>query len=146
MKNKNELVIIFHDAINYDNNYLINTFSEIENVRINCIGENDDKFKMLQFRNLEKKYSIKVIYSLSFLSVKLDKLGKDLENDKKIQLKSHFKSQFEFIKNKLSNFPYNYVRKDTLHVKNIPGKSEFYNILTMEKITNKEYIEVKIFS
>ena len=46
IKNKNELVIIFHNAKNYDNNYLINTFSEIENVRINCIGENDDKFKM----------------------------------------------------------------------------------------------------
>ena len=75
----------------------------------------------------------------------MDKLGKDLENDKKIQLKFHFKSQFEFIKNKLQNFPYNYVRKDTLHEKNIPGKSGFYDILTMEKITNKEYIEVKNF-
>ena len=84
IKNKNELVVIFHNAKNYDNSYLINTFSEIENVRINCIGENDDKFKMLQFRIPEKKYSIKVIDSLSFLSVKLDKLGKDLENDKKI--------------------------------------------------------------
>ena len=38
---------------------------------------------MLQFRIPEKKYSIKVIDSFSFLSCKLDVLGKDLENDKK---------------------------------------------------------------
>ena len=145
IKNKNELVILFHSSKGYDNNYLINTFIEIENIRINCIGENNDKFKMLQFTIPEKKYSIKVIDSLSFLSSKLDELGKNLENDKKIQLKSHFKSEFKFIKNKLPNFSYNYVRKDTLHEENIPDKSEFYNILTMKKITNKEYNDVKNF-
>ena len=145
IKNKNELVIIFHNAKNYDNDYRINTFSEIESVRINCIGESNDKFKMLHFRIPEKKYSIKVIDSLSFLSIKLDELGKDLENDKKIQLKSHFKSEVKFIKNILPNFPYNYVRKDTLYEKNIPDQLEFYNILTMKKITNKEYNEVKKF-
>ena len=46
---------------------------------------------MLHFRIPEKKYSIKVIDSLSFLSAKIDDLGKNLENDKKIQLKYHFK-------------------------------------------------------
>ena len=61
---------------------------------------------MLQFRIPEKKYSIKVIDSLSFLSSKLDELGKDLENDKKIQLKSHFKSEFKLINNKLPNFQF----------------------------------------
>ena len=145
IKNKNELTISFHNSKGYDSNYLINTFCEIENVRINCIGENNDKFKMLQFRIPEKKYSIKVLDTLSFLSAELDELGKDLKNNKKIQLKSHFKSKFKSINNKLLNFRYNYVRKDTLHEKNIPGKSEFYDILTMEKITNKECIKVKKF-
>ena len=97
---------------------------------------------MLHFRIPDKKYSIKVIDSLSFLSGKLDELGKDLENDKKIQLKSHFKSKFKSINNKLPNFPYNYVKRDNLDEENIP---QFYNILTMKKITNKEYIEVKNF-
>ena len=145
IKNKNELVILFHNSKGYENNYLINTFIEIENIRINCIGENNDKFKMLQFRIPEKKYLIKVIDSLSFLSGKLEELGKDLENDKKILLKSHFKSEFKLIINKLPNFPYNYVRKDNLHEENIPDKSEFYNILTMKKMTNKEYNDVKHF-
>ena len=114
IKNKNEFVIIFHNSKGYDNNYLINTFSEIKNIRINCIGENNDKFKMLHFRIPEKKYSIKVIDNLSFLSGKLDALGKDLETDKTIQLKSHFKSKFVLINNKLLNFPYDYVKKDNL--------------------------------
>ena len=98
---------------------------------------------MLHFRIPEKKYSIKVIDSLSFLSGKLDELGDDLENDKEIQLKSLFKSKFKSINNKLPNFPYIYVKRDNLHEENIPDKSQFYNILTMKKITNKEYNEVK---
>ena len=59
---------------------------------------------MLHFRIPDKKYLIKVIDSLSFLSGKLDALGKDLENDKKIQLKSHFKNKFLLINNKLPIF------------------------------------------
>ena len=54
-------------------------------------------------------------------------------------MKKHFKRKFKFIKGKLLNFPYNYVKKDTLNETNLPDKSEFYNILTMKKITNKEY-------
>ena len=84
IKNKKEFVIVFHNSKSYDNNYLINTFCEIENIRINCIGENNDIIKMLHFRIPKKKYSIKVIDSLSFLSGKLNELGDDLENDKKI--------------------------------------------------------------
>ena len=45
---------------------------------------------MLQFRIPGKKYSIKVIDSLSFLSIKLDELGKDVENDKKNSIKISF--------------------------------------------------------
>ena len=143
IKNKNELVILFHNSKGYDNNYLINTFSEIENVRINCIGENNDRFKMIQFRIPDKKYSIKVIDSLSFLSSKLDDLGKDLEDDKKIQLKSHFKSKFRLVNKKSSNFPS--VKKDNLDQVNLPDKSQFYNILTMEKINTIQYNKVKQF-
>ena len=45
---------------------------------------------MLHFRIPEKKYSIKVIDSLSFLSGKFDELGKDLENDKRNSIKISF--------------------------------------------------------
>ena len=100
---------------------------------------------MLQFRIPEKKYLIKVIDSLSYLSGKLDDLGKDLENDKKIQLKYHFKSKFKSINNKLPNFPYNYVKRDNFHEENIPDKSEFYNIITMKKLQIKNIMMLNNF-
>ena len=34
----------------------------------------------------------------------------------------HFKDKFKYIKGKLLNFPYNYVRKDTLDEKNLLDK------------------------
>ena len=57
----------------------------------------------------------------------------------------HFKDKFKYIEGKLLNFPYNYVRKDTLDEKNLPNKSEFYNILTMKDIKDIEYKNIKEF-
>ena len=145
IKNKKQLVILFHNSKGYDNQYILDIFSKIKNIRINCIGENDHKFKMLEFHIPDKKYSIRIIDSLSFLSGKLENLGIELDDDQKIELKKHSKKYFKYIKGKLLNFPYNYVRKDTLLEKNLPDKTEFYNILTMKKITNKEYDLVQEF-
>ena len=124
---------------------MLDIFSKIKNVRIECIGENNYKFKMLEFYIPEKNYSIRIIDSLSFLQDKLEKVGEDLEDYKKIESMKHFKDKFETIKNKIKNFPYNYVRKDTLDEKNLPDKSEFYNILTMKHISDEEYKNVKEF-
>ena len=142
IKNKKQLVILFHNSKGYDNQYMLDIFSKIKNVRIECIGENDHKFKMLEFHISEKNYSIRIIDSLSFLQGKLEKVGEDLEDYKNIELMKHFKDKFESIKNKIKNFPYDYVRKDTLDEKNLLDKKEFYNILT---ITDEEYKNVKEF-
>ena len=104
---------------------MLDIFSKIKNARIECIGENDHKFKMLEFHIPEKNYSIRIIDSLSFLQGKLENLGVELEDYKKIELMKQFKDKFRYIKGKLLNFPYNYVRKDTLDEKNLPNKSEF---------------------
>ena len=69
---------------------MLDIFSKIKNIRINCIGENDHKFKMLEFHIPDKKYSIRIIDSLSFLSGKLEKLGIELDDDQKIELKKTF--------------------------------------------------------
>ena len=145
IKNKKQLVILFHNSKGYDNQYMLNIFSKIKNIRIECIGENDHQFKMLEFHIPEKNYSIRIIDSLSFLQGKLEDLGIELEDDKKIKLMKHFKNKFKYIKRKLLNFPYNYVRKDTLDEKNLPDKKEFYNILTMKHISDEEYKNVKEF-
>ena len=112
---------------------MLDIFSKIKNVRIECIGKNDHKFKMLEFHIPEKNYSVRIINSLSFLQGKLGDLGIELEDDKKIELMKHFKNKFKYIKGKLLNFPYNHVRIDNLDKKNLPDKKEFYNILTMMK-------------
>ena len=81
IKDCKELVVLFHNAKGYDNSYMLDTFSKIENIQIRCLGENQERFKMLSFKIPDKEYSIKIIDSLSFLQSKLDSLSDDLEDD-----------------------------------------------------------------
>ena len=122
IKNKKELIVLFHNSKGYDNSYMIDIFSKIENIRINCLAENNQKFQMLNFKIPEKKYNIKIIDSLSFLQGNLDSLSKDLYDDLKIITKEHFKNNFEMINKKLENFPYNYINPDNLNEKDLPEK------------------------
>ena len=64
IKNTKELIVLFHNSKGYDNAYMIDLFSKIENVRINCLAVNKERFKMLYFKILKKKYNIKIIDSL----------------------------------------------------------------------------------
>ena len=145
IKNSKELIVLFHNSKGYDNAYMIDIFSKIENVRINCLAENQEKFKMLNFRIPEKKYNIKIIDSLSFLQGNLDSLSKDLDDDLKIITKEHFKNNFEMINKKLENFPYSYINANNLDEKDLPEKKYFYNQLTMKHIKDEDYINVKLF-
>ena len=104
IKNTKELIVLFHNSKGYDNAYMIDIFSKIENIRINCLAENNQKFKMLNFKIPGKKYSIKIIDSLAFLQSDLNSLSKDLDNDLKIITKEHFKNNFEMINKKLEIF------------------------------------------
>ena len=145
IKNIKELVILFHNSKGYDNSYLIKIFSKIPDIRITCLSENNEKFKMLSFHIKGKKCKIKIIDSLAFLQSKLEDLSTDLDNKLKIITKKHFKDKFHLINKKLENFPYMYVNPDNLHETNLSEKSHFNNILTMNDITDKEYNEVKLF-
>ena len=124
---------------------MIDIFSKIENIRINCLAENNQKFKMLNFKIPEKKYNIKIIDSLSFLQGNLDSLSKELDNDLKIVTKEHFKNNFEMMNKKLENFPYSYINPNNLYEIDLPKMEHFYNQLTMKAIRNKEYENVKLF-
>ena len=77
LKNTKELVVLFHNSKEYDNTYMIDIFSKIENVRINYLAQNKEHFKMLNFRIPNK--NIKTIDSLSFLQSKIETLSKDLD-------------------------------------------------------------------
>ena len=144
-KNVKELIVLFHNSKNYDNSYIINIFSKIENVRINCLAKTQDKFKMLNFRILNKQYNIKIIDSLLFLQSKLEDLSKDLDDDLKIVTKNHFPDKFELVNEKLENFPYMYVNPNNINEKILPEKKYFDNILTLKNISDGEYDNVKLF-
>ena len=40
---------------------MIDIFSKIENIQINCLAQNQEKFKILSFKIPNKKYKIKII-------------------------------------------------------------------------------------
>ena len=145
IKNRKELIVLFHNSKGYDNAYMIDIFSKIENIRINCLAENNQRFKMLNFKIPGKKYNIKIIDSLSFLQSNLDSLSKDLDDNLKIVTKEHFKNNFEMINKKLENFPYSYINTNNLDEKYLPKKENFYNQLTMNDIQDDEYEKVKLF-
>ena len=96
-ENTKELIVLFHNSKGYDNAYMIDIFSKIENVRINCLAQNQERFKMLNFRTPNKQYNIKIIDSLSFRQSKLEYLSKDLDDDLKIVTKNHFQDKFKYI-------------------------------------------------
>ena len=143
IKNTKELIVMFHNSKSYDNTYMIDIFSKIENVRINCLAQNQERFKTLNFRIPKKQYNIKIIDSLSFLQSKLEYLSKDLDDNLKVITKHHFKDKF--VTKKLENFPYMYVNPNTLNEKFLPEKKYFDYILTMKNISDKEYEKVKLF-
>ena len=145
IKNRKELIVLFHNSKGYDNAYMIDIFSKIENIRINCLAENNQRFKMLNFKIPGKKYNIKIIDSLSFLQINLDSLSKDLDDNLKIVTKEHLKNNFEMINKKLENFPYSYINTNNLDEKYLPKKENFYNQLTMNDIQDDEYEKVKLF-
>ena len=145
INNTKELVVLFHNSKGYDNAYMIDIFSKIKNVKINCLAQNQERFKMLNFIIPNKQYNIKIIDSLSFLQLKLEVLSKDLDNDFKIVTKNHFQDKFKYINKKIENFPYDYLNPNNLNEKDLSEKKYFDNILTMKKITKKEYNNVKSF-
>ena len=84
IKHVNDFIVQFHNSKGYDNSYMINIFSKIPNIRINCLSENNEKFKMLSFNIPNKKYEIKIIDSLAFLQGDLQSLSKELDNKLKL--------------------------------------------------------------
>ena len=145
IKNKKELVVFFHNSKGYDNAYMVDVFSKIKDIKIQCLAENKSKFKLLTLKIPNKKYQIKIIDSLSFLQSNLNDLSFELDNDLKILTKEEFGDKFKYINKKLDNFPYDYLNPKNLNEKNLPSKKHFYNKLTLKSISDKKYKKVQDF-
>ena len=145
IKNKKELVVFFHNSKGYDNAYMIDVFSKIKDIKIECLSENKSRFKLLTIKVPNNKYKIKIVDSLSFLQNSLDSLSSELDNDLKILTKQEFGDKFEFVNKKLENFPYDYLNPNNLNEEVLPSKKYFYNKLTLKSISDKKYKKVKDF-
>ena len=145
IKNTKDLVVFFHNSKGYDNAYMVDIFSKVKGVKISCLADNKQKFKLLTIKIPNKKYKIKIVDSLSFLQSNLDSLSKELDNDLKILTKQEFGDKFEFINKKLENFCYNYMNPNTINETKLPNKKYFYNKLTMKDITDEKYKEIQKF-
>ena len=143
IKNKKELVVLCHSAKSYDNSYILDIFSKVEDLKINFLGLNQDKSKMIEFRFPKKDYSVKIIDRLSFLQNSLDSLSKELDDDLKIITKNRFKEKFEMVNRKLENFPYNYLKTENLIEEKLPDKKGFYDMMKMSHIDENNYDKVK---
>ena len=137
--------MLFHNAKSYNNEYMLDIFSKVEDVKIRCLGHNQNKFKMLEFRIPEKDYSLKIIDSLSFLQSNLDSLSKELDDNLKNITKNHFEDKFEMVNKKLENLPYDYLKTEKLLEENLPDKKEFYNKMTLSHLSDKDYNTVEKF-
>ena len=87
---------------------MIDIFSKIPNIQINCLAQNQERFKMLSFKIMNKKYKIQIIDSLSFLQSNLDSSSKELDDALKNVTKNHFQYKLEMVDKKLENFQYVY--------------------------------------
>ena len=145
IKNEKELVVFFHNSKSYDNAYMVDIFSKIPNVKIECLAENKQRFKLLTIKIPYKKYKIKIVDSLSFLQSNLNDLSAELDNDLKILTKQEFGDKFKFINKKLENFPCNYLNPENLNEEKLPSKKHFYNKLTLKSISDKKYKKVQEF-
>ena len=139
IKNKKELVMLFHNAKSYDNKCMLDIFSKVENIKIKALGHNQDQFKMIDFRIPGKEYCLKTIDSISFLQSNLDSLLKELDDNLKNVTKNHFEDKFEMVNKKFKNFSYDYLKTEKLLEENLLDKKEFYNKLTLSLISDKSY-------
>ena len=49
---------MIHNSKNYDNRFMIDIFSKIPNIQINCLAQNQERFKMLSFKIPNKKWGV----------------------------------------------------------------------------------------
>ena len=95
---RKNIPVFFHNATGYDMHFMVRALAKLEKqVRLDCIPINAQKFKTLSIGRF------KILDSCAFLNSSLDKLLKNLPDDKKTRLRSLAKSdeQFQLINQKL---------------------------------------------
>lgn len=135
---KLQIPVIFHN-LNYDLRLIIKGCEKVAGIEnIECIAENQEKFKVLTLCR-----SFKFIDSMAFLQGSLENLLKNVPNNEKYAMRNITTDdkKFEMICGK-GEFPYDWWDSmDKLNGK-IPPKDEFYSQLSQTDLSIKQYINM----
>ena len=128
--------------MNYDNSILLKSLSEIykDEITISCIGNSSEKFKSIEFKFKNMKYSFKLLDISNFIMGNLLSLSEKLSDEYKIITKNHFPKNFELFKQKAC-FPYEWLTEENIYDKKLPSIENFYSNLKLQNINEEQYNE-----
>ena len=155
-----EIPIVYHNGSTYDYHFIIKELVKEFEGSFECLGENTEKYitfsvpikKRIENKDMEITYKIKFIDSFRFMAMSLsklvDNLTEDIHGDKCVDCKSDLSymkvmddlNKFVMLLRK-GVYPYEYMDSwDKFNETSIPSKESFYSNLTMENITETDYI------
>ena len=124
----------------YDNSIILKSICDIfkNNVNLNCIGNSCESFKMIDFKFMKLKYSLKLLDTCNSIKGSLNRLSENLNDKNKIATREHFPDNFELMKYKVC-FPYEFISKENIYNENLPSIENFYSSLKLDNISEKYY-------
>jgi hypothetical protein len=135
---KIETIPIYFHNLNYDLRQIINAFQSVKGAEnITCIASNSENFKCLSLGRF------KFVDTLAFLSTSLEKLIKNVPDEKKNAMRkiTSDKNKFKMICKK-GEFPYEWFDSFEKLNQPIPSREHFYNNLAQQELSSIAYDEM----
>ena len=137
IKNNKTIPMYFFNGMKYDNSIILKSICDIfKDVKLNCIGNSCESFKMIEFKFKKLKYSLKILDMTNFIKGSLGDLSKNLNDRNKIITKEHFSDNL--LKNKAC-FPYEWLTGENIYDENLPSIECFYSSLKLDTISDEDY-------
>ena len=132
---KKETIPIYFHNLNYDLRQIINAFQSVKGAdNITCIASNSENFKCLSLGRF------KFVDTLAFLSTSLEKLIKNVPDEKKVAMRNITTDEEKFAMIcKKGEFPYEWFDSFDKLNENIPSREHFYNSLGQSELGVGQY-------
>ena len=132
---KIETIPIFFHNLNYDLRQIINAFQSVKGAEnITCIASNSENFKCLSLGRF------KFVDTFAFLSTSLEKLIKNVPDEKKVAMRNITTDEEKFAMIcKKGEFPYEWFDSFDKLNENIPSREHFYNSMGQSELGVEQY-------